>query len=190
MRELLRGIGICAVLVGSFWLGTVAGDRSLLGAAVIPIQITGAANSPADQEQLMQVWDAMHRELDRELRTVSDVRAAKERISRLIPALQCMTEGLLNGTESAAMVTWTSEALPARIGERLCIPSGVYETLSITLGSGQGEKRSGVVFPRTGAARTLGFTQELTDALAGKRCEQIRFFLLDNLGKLENLLVR
>ena len=76
------------------------------------------------------------------------------------------------------------------------MPAGTYDALRITVGEGQGQNWWCVVFPQLclpavsegfeDTAAGAGFSDSLTGALEGEY--QVRFFLLDCLGWLENFL--
>ena len=84
--------------------------------------------------------------------------------------------------------------------DTFALPSGVYESLRISIGEAQGKNWWCVVFPSlcmpavgenfSDAAAGAGFDDGLTNTLQQKKGYEIRFFLLDWLGWLENLLFR
>ncbi len=88
------------------------------------------------------------------------------------------------------------EAFPAREYDTFALPAGCYDALRITVGEGQGQNWWCVVFPRLCLptvsedfeveAVGAGFSDTLTGALTGEY--EVRFFLLELLGRLENFL--
>ena len=76
------------------------------------------------------------------------------------------------------------------------LPAGVYDALKITIGEGKGHNWWCVAFPTLCLPATsegfqevsaqAGMNGTLEKALAGEDGYEIRFFLLDQLGKLEN----
>jgi len=76
------------------------------------------------------------------------------------------------------------------------LPAGVYESLRIVIGEGEGKNWWCVVFPELCLPATAegfesvavgsGFSEALSGALTGETQYEIRFFLLDCFGRLEN----
>ena len=97
-------------------------------------------------------------------------------------------------------MTFDREAFPVRHYDSFSLPSGVYHSLRISLGSAQGQNWWCVVFPRLclpaagedfqEVAAGGGFSQPLTDTLTQKEGYRIRFFTLDLLGRIENFFFR
>ena len=81
--------------------------------------------------------------------------------------------------------------------ETFSLPAGEYETLNIKIGEAKGKNWWCVVFPTFCVPATsdgfetvaagAGFDGSLVGALEGKKEYEIRFFLLDLLGKGENM---
>ena len=92
---------------------------------------------------------------------------------------------------------------PGKTSRRDCsyetfrLPAGVYESLRIVIGTGEGHNWWCVVFPSLCIPATssgfadiavgAGFDSSLTAALEGQAGYEIRFYLLDQLGRLENI---
>ena len=97
--------------------------------------------------------------------------------------------------QQRAVVTFLKEKFPVREYDSFTLPSGVYESLRITIGDGEGRNWWCVVFPKLcvsaasveDTAAGAGFSEPLTDAITQKQGYRIRFLLLDILGKIENL---
>ena len=76
----------------------------------------------------------------------------------------------------------------------------MYDALRITIGEGKGQNWWCVTFPSLclpatsegfeAVASCAGFSDELIDTLEGKNGYEIRFYFLDLLGRIENLLGR
>jgi hypothetical protein len=101
-----------------------------------------------------------------------------------------------NGFKETATVTVQKETFTTRKYDTFVMPAGVYDALRITVGEGQGQNWWCVVFPQLclpavsegmeAEAAGAGFSDTLTGALEGEY--EVRFFLLDWLGWLENFL--
>ena len=104
------------------------------------------------------------------------------------------------GVKDRANVTLTAEEFPTRIYDTFTLPAGIYDSLRITIGSGEGHNWWCVVFPSlcvpaategvADTAASAGFSDGLSGAITGQSGYEVRFFLLDCLGKLENLFHR
>ena len=100
------------------------------------------------------------------------------------------------GVREKVCVSFEKEAFPVRYYDTFKLPSGVYQSLRIRIGQAQGRNWWCVVFPslcvpQTGeefrdVAAGSGFTDDLSRTLNGETGYEVRFFLLDLLGWLEN----
>ena len=95
-----------------------------------------------------------------------------------------------------AAVSLEQEEFPTRDYETFSLPSGVYDSLKVTIGSGEGKNWWCVVFPQLclpaastqveDVAVSAGFSQDLGKTLIREDGYQVRFWLLDRLGKVQN----
>ena len=102
------------------------------------------------------------------------------------------------GFDGEAAVSLCKEAFDTRYYETFTLPAGVYEALRITIGEGNGKNWWCVVFPSLcvpatssgfeDAAVGAGFSDTLSGAVTGEEDYEVRFYLLDTLGRLENIL--
>jgi stage II sporulation protein R len=100
------------------------------------------------------------------------------------------------GFSVRAKATLQREAFDTRHYDTFSLPAGVYNALRITIGEGAGQNWWCVVFPGLCIPATAeefadtavgsGFDEPLTGALQQEKGYEIRFFLLDWLGKLQN----
>ena len=101
------------------------------------------------------------------------------------------------GFSDRAVVTLTREEFPTREYDTFSLPAGVYDSLRVTIGSGEGRNWWCVVFPSlcvpaasdgtADMAVGAGFSDSLTGAITEEPEYEVRFFLLDCIGYLENL---
>ena len=90
----------------------------------------------------------------------------------------------------------TREPFPTREYDTFVLPAGIYEAIRVTIGTGEGKNWWCVVFPRlcisastdafADTAAGAGFSDPLTGALTGNENYQVRFFLLECIGWVEN----
>ena len=87
------------------------------------------------------------------------------------------------------------ETFDIRKYDTFTLPAGVYESLRVVIGEGEGHNWWCVAFPTLCtsattegfemAAQTAGMDDTLSETLTGDY--QLRFYLLDALGRVENL---
>jgi len=102
------------------------------------------------------------------------------------------------GFTDTVSISIGEEEFPARDYETFRLPSGIYKALRIVIGEGEGQNWWCVVFPELCMGATSeqfvqtasmeGFDEELCQTLSGDY--EIRFWLLDQLGRLGNFLHR
>lgn len=199
MKKIVSFFLVCCLVAGAFWLGTVADDRQMLRESLIRLHVVGASNSQEDQEIKLKVRDAITEKLEAVMSELPDMETAKAYIQAHLPELESAANSALQAAGSAkeVVVSLMEEAFPAREYDTFVLPAGVYESLRVTIGEGLGKNWWCVVFPRLCVSATsegfedtavgAGFSDRLTGALAGEPKYQVRFYLLDCLGWVENL---
>ena len=199
MKRLL----LLLVLVGALlWGGSLIQDRQILNKELIRLHVVGESDSREDQSVKLQVRDAVLNYLQSAMEQIPDVETAKEYIQENLPELEAVSNQVLAsvGSTAKAAVSLAQEAFPTRDYDTFSLPAGIYESLRITIGEGEGKNWWCVVFPRlcVGATSTdmedtavdAGFSEQLTNTIARKPQTKVRFYFLDCLGRLENLLFR
>lgn len=173
-------------------------DKQTLEDSLIRLHVVASSDSETDQAVKLQVRDAVVSYVESALDHVMTIDEAKTWLQENLPGIQQAANGVLDklGLDYRAEVTLTQEAFPQRDYDTFSLPSGVYESLRVTLGEGQGHNWWCVVFPSLclpaagedteSVAAGAGFSEELTGAVTGKTGYQIRFYFLDVLGKIEN----
>jgi stage II sporulation protein R len=131
-----------------------------------------------------------------------DMEAAKVYIQTNLPELETIANNALQtgGSAKKAVVSLMEEAFPIREYDTFTLPAGVYESLRVTIGEGEGKNWWCVVFPRLCVSATsqgfedtavsAGFSGSLTGALKGEPKYRVRFYLLDCLGWIQNILYK
>ena len=198
MRKVLKRIGFVALLAALVWTGALLADRQRLSRDLVRLHVVAASDSADAQEQKLMVRDAVLESLRQGLADLTDVEQAKEYIRQHLPELDRIANEVLSsaGSGDRAAVSLTEEAFPTREYDTFSLPAGIYESLRIVIGEGEGHNWWCVVFPELclpatvegfeDAAEAGGFPDSLTGALSGEDGYQIRFFFLDLLGKVEN----
>ena len=199
MRKIAKFLGTSLLLAALVWCGTVIADRQALNEKLIRLHVVAASDSEEDQQVKLQVRDALVESLSDAMESIPDAKQAKAYLQERLPELEQLANEVLAaaGVEDQAKITLTKEAFSTRDYDTFSLPAGVYESLRVTIGDGEGKNWWCVVFPSlclpaTGdgfedAAAGAGFDDSLTGALSHEDGYEIRFFFLDCFGWLQNL---
>ena len=200
MKKQIRAFLLCFLAAACFWTGSLIVDRQKLRDQIIRLHVVAVSDSQEDQTVKLQVKDAVVEYLHSAMADVSHIDQAKTYVRDNLPQLQAIAnETLVSlGQEPSAVATFCKESFGKRIYDTFTLPSGVYDSLRITIGEGAGKNWWCVVFPTLCVSATTeeleavaagaGFSDSLTGALSQGAGYEVRFFFLDMLGKLENLL--
>ena len=198
MRKLIKFMLTAQLLVCLILIGMLIADKQSLRENLIRLHVVADSNSICDQTAKLQVRDAVIQTIQQDLQQTGSVQEAKEYLlSRLDELEQAANKTLREaGSFDTATVTLCEEEFPTRQYDTFTLPAGVYESLRVTIGSGQGQNWWCVVFPSlcVGAASkdvrdtaaSAGFGDTLSSTIIGEDGYEISFFFLDCLGKLEN----
>lgn len=196
MKKLLILLVIVGVLA---WGGGVIKDRYTLNNELIRLHVVGQSDSAEDQSVKLLVRDAIITQLEAVMSQMPDMETAKSYLQTHLSDIEAISNKALEaaGSTAKAVVTLAQEAFPTREYDTFSLPAGVYESLRITIGEGEGKNWWCVVFPRFCSAATseemkdtavgAGFSEELGTTLTDKPKTQVRFFVLDCFGWIENL---
>lgn len=173
-------------------------DKNTLRQELIRLHVVAASDSVEDQAVKLQVRDAVMASLKQALSDATDVEQAKAYIQAHLPQIEAAARSVLQkmGLEETVTVRFLEETFSARDYDTFSLPSGVYESLRITIGEGSGKNWWCVLFPQLciqnsqGTVEDVtagaGFSQQLTNTVTQKDGYRIRFYFLDLLGRLEN----
>lgn len=198
MRKFAKFVSTLLLIAAAFYLGTISSDKQVLSERLIRLHVVADSDSAEDQAMKLRVRDAITAELESVLENLPDVDAAKAYLQEHLPELEQVANDVLRaaGNGCQAVVTLAKEAFPSREYDTFTLPAGVYESLRVTIGSGEGKNWWCVVFPSLCVSATTdgfedaavgaGFSDRLSGTLAGKQEYKVRFFLLDCFGWVEN----
>ena len=198
MKKLFKFVCFVLLLAVAFYLGTVMSDKAALAKNVIRLHVVADSDSVEDQAVKLQVRDALIEKLDGALEDFPDLETAKMWLEQQLPILEKTANDALKraGSTCKAVVTLGKEAFPSREYDTFTLPAGVYESLRVTIGSGEGQNWWCVVFPNLcfsattdgfeDTAVSAGFSDRLTGTLSGQREYKVRFFIMDCFGWIEN----
>lgn len=202
MRKFVK---ICSLILVVFSLGWLCGlfqQGQTLKENVIRLHVVANSDSEEDQALKLQVRDAVTENLQKALERIPTVEEARAYLKSHLQELEDLVNRVIRqaGFPQSATVTLAREEFGTRDYDTFSLPAGVYESLRITIGEGRGKNWWCVVFPSLclpatsdGFANTAagaGFDKDLSNTLQKKDGYEIRFFLLDVLGNLENLFHR
>ena len=198
MRKFTVLIITCVILAGIPNVVGVIRDKALLRNQIIRLHVVGQSDSEADQNLKLYVKDAVVQYLRENIPQDIDTAQAKACLQQLLEKLQDVANLAVKeaGGDECVGVSLEKEAFPQRKYDTFSLPSGVYESLRITIGEGNGKNWWCVVFPSLCLGTTVeeyrslavgaGLSESVVSATAGDEPYEIRFFLLDCIGKLEN----
>ncbi len=140
---------ICLLLLSAAILlsGVVLGrQQQALAEKLIRLHVVADSDSEADQQIKLQVRDAVLAEAEVALRDAEDPKAA---LAAALPEIAEAANDCLRrlGSADRAAVTLGRELFPTREYETFALPAGVYTSLRVTIGSGEGRNWWCVVFP-------------------------------------------
>ena len=200
MKKLLKSVFVCFLLVCLVYTIALVADRQKLKNELVRLHVVAASDSEEDQAIKLQVRDAVLESLQAGLENATDIEAAKDYIQAQLPKLEHVANQVLAaaGCGDVATVSLQVEEFAARVYDTFSLPAGLYDSLRITIGEGEGRNWWCVTFPTLcipattegfeAVAAGAGFSDELTGSLTGEY--EVRFYLLDLLGQLENFLHR
>lgn len=200
MRKLLKRIGICFLIVCLVWCGTVIADRQRLREELIRLHVVAASDSDEDQALKLRVRDAVVESLEDAMADLTDAEQAKAYLQENLPKIENLANQVLQeaGCTDTVQVSLAVEEFATRVYDTFTLPAGLYDSLRIIIGEGEGHNWWCVVFPSLcipatsdgfeDTAAGAGFPDSLTGALEGEDGYEVRFFLLDALGSFENLI--
>lgn len=200
MRKIWKRILLCACIPAMLWTYRLFSDRHQLRQELIRFHVVANSDAPGDQAVKLKVRDAVLESIREDLQQIADVDAARAYLQENLPKIRQIADETLRsaGFSEQTVVTLCEEAFDTRIYDTFALPSGIYESLRIVIGDGRGRNWWCVSFPSlclpatagefADAAVGAGFSEELTKTLADRETYEIRFFLLDALGRLENIL--
>lgn len=188
---------LLAILVAGVWTGGLIADRQQLKDNLLRLHVVAASDSAGDQAVKLQVRDAILGSLEQGLQDLTDLDQALAYVQQMLPKLEQAANGVLEqaGFDQRVNVSLALEEFPLREYDTFSLPAGIYHALRVVIGEGEGQNWWCVVFPNlcVGAAseeyrEMSAFSDKLYDTITGKY--ELRFWLLDQLGRLENFFHR
>lgn len=188
--------GLCLTAVLS--VTGLAAEYQVQKQNLIRLHVVAESDDAFDQKVKLLVRDAVIAAMEEPVAACDSAQEAKEYLEEHLEELQTIANETLQlaGSEDTAVVTLCREAFPTREYDTFSLPSGVYNSLRVTIGEGRGRNWWCVVFPSfcysaasesfADTAAGAGFSEPLRETLAGEEAYSFGFFFLDCIGKLEN----
>lgn len=200
MKKILKFVIAAVFVLSLFSVGELLADIRILQNQMIRLHVVANSDSEADQSNKLAVRDEVLKYLDRHLSNISTARQAEEYLSGAVEDIENIVNNTLAQLQARyrGKVSLKKEAFTLREYETFRLPSGVYTALKIDLGKGEGENWWCVAFPALCAPITTddfqmtavqaGISETFAKTISNNSEKNIRFFFLDCIGKIENLL--
>ena len=198
MYKLIKRLAICGCLVFLCFLAGLLSDRRELEQSLIRFHVVANSDSESDQSIKLRVRDAVLGSIREDLQQMADVSAARDYIRENLPKIQSVANETLEmlGVDQRAVATFCKETFDVRHYDTFSLPSGVYDSLRIVIGEGAGHNWWCVTFPTLclpattegfeAVAADAGLSSGLTRTLSRENDFELRFLLLDKLGRLRS----
>ena len=199
MIKFLSRILFCSILVAISWSILLLKDRKTLNNELIRFHVVANSDNMEDQTIKLTVRDVVLNSLKSDLNNISNVSDAKTYLQKNLPKIQNLVDQTLNDLkfEGGSSVSLCKEIFDVRHYDTFSLPAGVYHSLRIIIGEGMGKNWWCVSFPTLCIpATTDGFVETATEAglseplaqtLSGNNDYPLRFYFLNQLGKLESV---
>jgi len=146
-----RVFGLVFLLVFFFSLWSAGMDEAAadcLPEKLLRLRVVAQSDSPADQTDKLLVRDAVLRALRPMLEDCCSLEEVRAVAAQALPQLAEAAAGALEADRAIPLtLRLGTETCPQRAYEDFTLPAGEYETLTVTLGSGEGHNWWCVVFP-------------------------------------------
>ena len=186
------------LIASLIWCAMIVADKKALREELIRLHIVAASDSEEDQSLKLRVRDAVLSSLREGMETVTDIEQARAYLQENLSQIEAVANRVLReaGCTDTATASLQPEEFDIRHYDTFTLPAGIYEALRITIGAGEGHNWWCVAFPTLCVGATVeefektascaGFSDALSGALAGEETYEVRFLILDVLGRLEN----
>lgn len=199
MRKLIKWAGILTVFLMVLGYADLQVDVNRLQEDLIRLHVVAASDSEEDQQNKLMVRDAVVAYLEPILANFSDKEQAQAYLQEHLSELTTLVNNVLSSLQTGQQgtVTLQEEEFNTRDYDTFSLPAGVYDSLRIEIGKAEGKNWWCVAFPSLclpkteeafcATATSAGFDSALSSTLTRQSGYEVRFFLLDCLGRLGNL---
>ncbi len=199
MKKIIKFLSVSALVAILFFVGSLVADKISLRNDIIRLHVVANSDSEEDQKNKLRVRDAVTAYLQDKCSNFDNATEAKTYLVSALPDLTAVANETLQsiGCTDRVQVSLKRESFGIRKYDTFTLPSGVYESLRIEIGNGEGKNWWCVVFPSlclpisedvfVETAVSSGLDRNLADTLKNDDEYEIRFFFLDWLGIVENI---
>lgn len=166
----MKKIIVIAILILSIIVGAIAATGAKAKSVdCIRIHIRANSNSPQDREAKYLVKDKLVELLSPILIKCEDKNEAYEAVRKNLKQINIVADNALrqNGYSYTARVTLREEEFPTREYLNYTLKEGVYDSLTVELGRGEGDNWWCVAFP------PLCFADDVTDYYYKSRLQEL-----------------
>ena len=158
--ELALLLAVCVTLLTGTW---AQARSALLASRLVRLHVIAVSDDDTEQAVKLQVRDAVLAYLEPQLADVTDMDTARLRIADDL-------DGIARAAQTAAgerpvRVSLGAEHYPTRDYGAFALPAGVYTSLRVTLGAGEGHNWWCVIFPPL-CAQAAGLSEQTVQALS------------------------
>lgn len=183
-------LSLCVALCLGTWASAASGRVS---AQLVRLHVIAHSDAPEEQSVKLTVRDNVLEYLEPKLESAGSAVEAREIISKNLDGIKRAAENVSEGRPVS--VALGEEYYPTRDYDGFSLPAGKYQSLRVTLGSGEGHNWWCVVFPPLclTAAETEAAFEELDDGTRAIISDDgggvvFKFRLLELWGELMELL--
>lgn len=199
MYKMIKQLSICCVIAAFCWCLYLVSQKQTIVEGLIRFHVVANSDSAEDQAVKLKVRDAVLESILMDLQSISDISQAKRYLQENIPKIETIVNYTLkqNGYPEISTVSLCRERFDIRHYETFSLPAGIYDSLRIIIGEGNGHNWWCVAFPTLcvpatssgfeAAAVSAGFSESIAQTLSTEDGYTIQFYLLNQLGKLENI---
>lgn len=167
-KTILAVLALLAALTAT--AAALQGEQQALAGKLVRLHVVANSDSEQDQALKLQVRDAV-------LEASEGLEA--EDLEAALPRLQAAAQACLReqGSDDPVTVSLGEERFPTRLYDNFALPAGVYRSLRVTIGAGEGHNWWCVAFPSIcfrataaevqDAAVSAGFTEEEVRLITG-----------------------
>ncbi len=200
---MLKGFWILTMcyfaLEAGVFLAAILEEHRELTLGVIRLHVVADSDEAQAQSLKLRVRDRVTGYLSREMGTVKDRGEAERFLREHLQQIRQEAHAVLReeGVEQTLEASLRWEKFPRRVYDTFSLPAGRYEALRITIGRGKGHNWWCVVFPALcipassrgfeDCAEAGGMEETTIRALEQQKGYELRFGLLDLVGRIENL---
>lgn len=177
MKKYLYVAGLAFCFFTSLLIFTLSAeaDAGEIRDGVLRFHIVANSDTDSDQQLKMSVRDGVAELCSDMFYTADSKTQAMELVNNNSHILKSHADAILEkyGSTDKTQVSVTKRFFPTRYYEGVSLPAGVYDTVDITIGEGEGKNFWCVMFPDIciGASSKISNTEKMSQVLSGESLE-------------------